>query len=241
MRSGGGNWRSCAKRAGSRASSSRGSWSSTGESSGTRLGPLLQALAHPGHQPTHLDQLVHERRKGVAAIFVALREVADDAFVEVDLQLVTLLDRLGGLRGLQDREAEVDRVAEEDARERVGHHHAHARAADRHRRDLARRAASEIGAGHQDVAGADLLGPAILVAGHAFHRVLAQLPLVQRVDRVLGRDDPVGVDVVAEGPGAAADHGAHAYTSSLPTTSLGCTSPPSTAEAAATTGLDRET
>src|SRR5437762_2781926 len=158
MRSGGGNWRSCAKRAGSRASSSRGSWSSTGPSSGTRLGPLLQALA---------------------------------------------------------------------------------RSPDGYRRDLARRAAAEVGAGDQDVPGADLLGPAILVAGHAFHRVLAQLLLVQRVDRVLGRDDLVGVDVVAEGPGAAADHGAHAYTSSLPTTSLGCTISPATAEAAATTGLDR--
>jgi len=47
----------------------------------------------------------------------------------------------------------------------------------------------------------DLRGPGV-AAGHAFHRVLAELLLVEGVDRVLGRDDLVGVDVVAELPSA---------------------------------------
>src|SRR6266508_6093395 len=117
--SGGGNVRSCEKRVGSRASSSSGSWSSTGLMSSTRgslLSSLLQPLSHPRHQPAHLQQVGHELGKGLGAVFVALGEVADDALLEVDLELVALLDRLRGLRRLEDRVAHVDRVAEEDAR-----------------------------------------------------------------------------------------------------------------------------
>src|SRR5439155_25567320 len=76
-------------------------------------------------------------------------------------------------------------------------------AADGDGSDLAGRAAAEVGAGDHDVARRHLLRPT-LVVGHSLQRVLAQLFLVQRVDRVLGRDDLVRVDVVAELPGAAA-------------------------------------
>ena len=81
-----------------------------------------------------------------------LREVAHDPLLEVDLELVALVHALGRLRRLEDRVAHVDRVAEEDARVGVGDHQRDARAADRHRRDLARRAAAEVRAGDQDVA-----------------------------------------------------------------------------------------
>src|SRR5439155_130053 len=45
-----------------------------------------------------------------------------------------------------------------------------------------------------------------LATGNAFTRVLAELLLVERVDGVLGRDDLVGVDVVAELPGPSANN-----------------------------------
>src|SRR6266566_2014843 len=94
--SGGGKLRSCEKRFGSRASSSSGSCTSTGLTSSTRRGhtlALFQPLAHPRHESAHSQQVVHELRERLGAIFVAFREVADHALVEVDLQLVAVLDR----------------------------------------------------------------------------------------------------------------------------------------------------
>src|ERR1700694_6049433 len=74
----GGNFRSWAKRVGSRAKSSSGSWSSTGLSSTScrHASAFFQSLAHPRHQPAHLQELVHEAREGLRSIFVALAEVA---------------------------------------------------------------------------------------------------------------------------------------------------------------------
>src|SRR5712691_6100753 len=187
--SAGGKVRSWAKRLGSRASSARGSCSSTGLMSSTRCRratPLFQLLAHPRHQAAHTQQLVHKLGKRLAAILIAFREVADDAFLEVDLELVSLLDALRRLRRLEDRVTHVDGVAKEDARERVGYHQRDAGAADGNGRDLAGRSAAEIRAADQDVAGRDLRGPR-LAARHAIHRVLAELLLVERVDRVLRR------------------------------------------------------
>src|SRR6266566_7825642 len=97
--SGAGNFRSWAKWVGSRASSWSGSCSSTGLMSSTgrrRLAAsLFESFADPGHEPAHLQQVGHELRKGFGPVLVALREVADDAFLEVDLELVTFLDGLG--------------------------------------------------------------------------------------------------------------------------------------------------
>src|SRR2546429_5636813 len=138
--------------------------------------PLFELLAHPRHESAHTQQLVHELRKGLAAILVALDEVADDAFFEVDLQLVALLDPFRSLRRLQDRVAHVDRVAKEDAREGVRDHERDAGAPDRDGSDLARGAAAEVGAADEDVAGGDLRRPR-LAAGDTIHRVLAELLL----------------------------------------------------------------
>src|SRR6266851_5838134 len=139
--SAGGNFRSWLKRVGSRASSSSGSCKSTGLSkSGRRFrgpAPFFEAPAHPRHQPAHAQQLVHELRKRLAAVLVAAREVADDPFVEVDLELVAFVHGFCRLRRLEDGIAHVDGVAEEDARVRVGDHERYAGAADRHWRDLA--------------------------------------------------------------------------------------------------------
>src|SRR5256885_6032587 len=64
-----------------------------------------------------------------------------------DLELVAFLHGFSRLRRLQDGIAHVDRVAEEDARVGVRDHQRYARAADRDRRDLARRAAAEVRVG----------------------------------------------------------------------------------------------
>src|SRR5579872_1347963 len=123
--SAGGNLRSWEKRDGSRASCSSGSCSSTGLDSSTsslEAAPLLQLLANPRHQAAHVEELVHELRESLAAVLVAFREVAHDTLLEVHLELVTVLDRLGGLGRLEDGISHVDRVAKKDPCERVGDH-----------------------------------------------------------------------------------------------------------------------
>src|SRR5882762_11634249 len=97
---------------GSRASSSKGSCSSTGLISSTRCrdAPLFfQPLAHPRHQPAHVEQLIHELGERLGAVLVALREVAHDALLEVDLELVPLVHAFSRLRRLKDRITHVDR------------------------------------------------------------------------------------------------------------------------------------
>src|SRR5579864_5532664 len=98
--SAGGNFRSWEKVLGSRASSWSGSWSSTGSMSSTRwcCAPALgEPLADPRHQPAHRQELVHEIRERLGRVLVAPAEVANDALLEVDLELVTVLDGFGGL------------------------------------------------------------------------------------------------------------------------------------------------
>src|SRR5437879_5004140 len=212
--------------------------------SSTRRGhstPFFELLAHPGHEPAHAQQVVHELRKGLGAIFVAFGEVADHAFLEVDLELVAILHRLGRLRRLKDGVAHVDRVAKEDAGERIGDDQRDSGAANRDRRDLSRRAASEVRAADEDVSLPDLGGPGV-AAGHAFHGVLAELLLVEGIDRVLGRDDLVGVDVITELPRSAAHNlrKSHLIVAGISSsTSLGWVMTPVTALAAATAGLER--
>src|SRR2546430_44535 len=77
---------------------------------------------------------------------------------------------------------------------------------------------------------------------HGLHGVLAEFLLVQRVDGVLSRDYLVGVDVVAELPGATPDHLGKCHLISagiFARTSEGCVITPATALAAATAGLER--
>src|SRR5215510_16054975 len=112
----GGNVRSCSKREGGRTRSASGSCSSTLPSvtalpppptrlvglrpqvtgrHGVATGALFfQALAHPWHQSAHSHQVCHELRKWLGLVHVALGEVADDALLQVDLELVALPDGL---------------------------------------------------------------------------------------------------------------------------------------------------
>src|SRR5262249_49553276 len=201
---------------------------------------FLQAPAHPRHQAAHSHQVRHELRKWLGLVLVAPGEVANNTLLQVDLELVTFLDGFRRLGRLQDGIAEIYRVAEEDPRERVCDHAGDTGTADGDRRDLTRRAAAKVGAGHHDVAGRNLLRPAAVIARHSLHRVLPQLPLVQRVDRVFRRDDLVGVDVVAELPGPSAKHRRRRHTATgARTTSPGCVISPVIALAAATAGLAR--
>src|SRR5215469_3907031 len=111
--------------------------------------------------------------KWLGLVHVAPGEVADDALLQVDLELVALLDGLCRVGRLQDRVAEVYRLAQEDPRERVRDHTGDAGTADGDRRDLPRRAAAKVGAGHHDVARRNPLRPTAVIARHSLHRVLA--------------------------------------------------------------------
>src|SRR5207245_6620801 len=51
---------------------------------------FLQAPAHPRHQAAHAQQLVHERWKRFGAVLVAPSEVADDALLQIHLELIPL-------------------------------------------------------------------------------------------------------------------------------------------------------
>src|ERR1051325_10102975 len=186
----GGNWRSWAKRVGSRARSASGSCRSTGFMSSTRpslLSSLLEPLSHPGHEATHLEQVGHELRESLGTVLVALREVADDALLEIDLELVSFLDSLRSLRRLKDRVAHVDGVAEEDAGEGIGDHKRDPGTPDGDGRDLARGPAAEVGPADEDVALSHARRPR-LAAWHALHPVVGHMLFGARMGCVLGPD-----------------------------------------------------
>src|ERR1019366_9683516 len=203
--------------------------------------PFFQPLANPGHEAAHVHELVHKRGERLTPILVPLAEVPHYALFQVDLELIAFGHPLGSLRRLEDGVAQVDSVAKEDPRVGVGDDERYARTPDRNRGDLARGAASEVGSGHEDVPRRHLRRPA-LSAWQALHRVLAELLLIQRIDRVLGRDDLVGIDVGPELPGPAPDDRGEGH--AIPagiffSTSPGWVMTPVTALAAATAGLDR--
>src|SRR5690606_13854442 len=140
---------------------------------------------------------------------------------------------------LEQRQADVDGVAEEDARERPSKHDRDARGGDGEGRLLAAGAAAEVLAGHQHVAlpqAGDELRVVVL------QQVDSQLRGVERL-RVLAGDDAVGVYVVAHhvrgagvgvpwcGPGVARCHAAPPAVTG-PSTSAGSTMCPATAAAA---------
>src|SRR5260370_32596874 len=101
-------------------------------------------MADPRHQTAHFEKLVHELREGLRSVLVALREVADHALLQVDLELVAVLDRLARLGRLHDREAHVDGVGEDYARERAGDDERNAGAPNGARRVPTRRPPAEV-------------------------------------------------------------------------------------------------
>ena len=84
------------------------------------------------------------------------RQVADLAGAQVDLELVLLAD--AARVALQHGQADVDGVAEEDAREALRQHGADAGELDDARRVLAARAQAEVAAADDEVAGLHLGG-----------------------------------------------------------------------------------
>jgi 3-isopropylmalate/(R)-2-methylmalate dehydratase small subunit len=106
---------------------------------------------------------------------------------------VACCDAIDGVRRLHDRQAGVDGVAVEDAREALRDHHRDARGLERDGRMLAARSAAEVLLGHQDVTRANALDEAGV---EILQRVSGQLGGIGRV-QVAGRDDDVGVDVAA--------------------------------------------
>ncbi len=63
-----------------------------------------------------LGDLYHKGRQGLRLIGVILGVIDDAAVGEVDLHFVAFLDIGGGFGAFQDRQADVDGIAKEDAR-----------------------------------------------------------------------------------------------------------------------------
>src|SRR3990170_4459649 len=190
--------------------------------------PLL--LRHVLHQPARGHDLLGELGKRLGLVALPSRQVLDLSRGRVQLQVVPLLDALGGVR-LEERQPQVDRVPVEDPGEGFGDHRRHADRLDRDGGVLPRRPAAEVPESDQHVADPDLLGEFGL---RVLQAVLAQL-LGIRGDQVAGRNDLVGVHVVAELPRFAVQ--VHASVSLA--TSSGWVILPVTAVAAATAGLAR--
>ena len=123
----------------------------------------------------------------------ALGHVAQHAGLEIDDELVAVVDEVGV--ALDDRQAGVDRVAVEDAREALREHRLGVAVDEHERRLLAARAHAEVLAGHQEAAlGLHLL---VVVRVELLHGVHRHGLHVGGLELVLAADDVVGVDVVA--------------------------------------------
>src|SRR5205085_11556384 len=141
-----------------------------------------------GHEAPRLDDVAHEvgerhRRGGDV-----LRDVADDAAGQVDVDHVALLGDLHDLPALHDRQPDVDGVAEEDPGERRGDDAGDPAGPDGDGGVLPGGAGAEVLVGHDDVARAHPQGGGGV---EVLQAVLRQLGGVGGVE-VAGRDDDVG-------------------------------------------------
>src|SRR6266704_1186045 len=118
---------------------------------GARIG-TGQFLVQVGHQAPCLDDVAHEVGEGHRRGGDVLAEVADRPGGQVDLDLVALLAFVDDLPALHDRQADVDRVAEEDPREGRGDDAGDPAGPDGDGGVLPGGAGPEVLAGHDDVA-----------------------------------------------------------------------------------------
>src|SRR5438093_1883487 len=153
-----------------------------------------QALFQMREQAAVSDDLQEERRHRLRGKRLAARAVVDAAGIEVHRDVVAGPNALRP-RADKRREAEIDRIAVEEACVRFGDERGDAEMLERPGRLLARRTGAEVAAGDDDIAFAHARGEGRLQRVHA---VAGDL-----VDAVLhvaaGRDD-VRVDIVAEDP-----------------------------------------
>src|SRR5687767_7951682 len=144
------------------------------------------AVAH------HLEQV---RRNGFEGMRLPGGLIDHQRFFEVQAQPVAIADALG-LCADERRQAEVERVAVEQAGKRFGDQRGHAEVLQRRGRLLARGARAKVAAGHHDVARFYLFWK------FGKNRLEAMLRDVLDAElHVLARRDDVGIDVVAEHPG----------------------------------------
>ena len=126
------------------------------------------------------------------------------------------------------RQPEIEGVAVEDAGERSRHDRADAEMLERLRRLLARRAEAEIAPRDHEISGFDAGGKIGIDGFQAVRRQLLERPL-----HVAARRQRVGIDAVAEHPGAApAAARGHAASGETPSRSRGSAMCPATAAAA---------
>src|SRR5687767_10654398 len=106
------------------------------------------AVAH------HLEQV---RRNGFEGMRLPGGLIEQQRFFEVQAEPVAVADALG-LCADERRQAEVERVAVEQAGERFGDQRSHPEVLQRRRRLLARGARAKVAAGDHNIAGSYLLG-----------------------------------------------------------------------------------
>ena len=145
-------------------------------------------------EPSCRNKLQHEIGVGRSLKYFVLGDVSDLATGKLHLQDVPCFGLIGGLGALEEGEADVDRVAEEDAGEALGDDAGDARSLDGDGGMLPRRAAAKVGVGDDDVALFDLLGK---FAIYPLHAVLCQLPGLGEGEIDAG-DDDIGINVGAE-------------------------------------------
>src|SRR3972149_4916767 len=110
-----------------------------------------------GKDPSGGQDLAHLRRQRLSLLNAARGAASHDARRQVDLDLVALGKRSSRPRAREDRQADGDGVAQEDAREGVGDHAGHAEGLEVLRGRLAAGATAEVPAGHDHVAWSYLL------------------------------------------------------------------------------------
>ena len=154
---------------------------------------LSAVLVDVRHQSAGGDHFLEEIRKRLSLEGLSGRLVGDESGIEVHLYLVALGDGLCGLRCLDDREADVQRVPIEDAREALGDDTADAAGLKHLRCVLTGGAAAEVLATDDDVACIKLLQEVLV---DVLHRVARQLLLILNRE-ISSRDDDIRIDIVA--------------------------------------------
>src|SRR5437867_4203562 len=153
-------------------------------------------LAEIGDNSAGGEDLLREWRERAQARIPRGR--AQNSGAEIERHSISIVHQSECVRGFEDRDAEVDAVAEEDSREALRDDPADTVLCEGGDRVLARAAASEILAAHHDVAWPHLFGES---GPRIAERVCVELVLADHERRVAARDDLVRVEVVAENPG----------------------------------------
>src|SRR6185503_9264768 len=157
----------------------------------------VSMLAEISGDATRGEGLLRERRERTERGRPARGAEQTGAGVERDV--ISVAHDLHGIGGFDHRDAQINAVTEEDAGEALRDDRADAELLQCRDRVLARRAAAEVLAADENVARPHLLREA---GARVAERVGVELVLADHERRVAAGDHLVGIEVVAEDPGA---------------------------------------